>query len=104
MKTLTVKISIDHILDCILLVAIQNRLTNYLFGVAFSLSQRALVWRDIDIYSNSQIHKDIKQINLLITHGINPGPDPFLSESQQHYHPVLSSSLHLQKIAETWIL
>lgn len=39
MKTLTVRISIDPILDCILPVAIQNRLINcHYFLVAFSLS------------------------------------------------------------------
>lgn len=80
-KLFTVKISIDHILDCILLV-VQNRLINcHYFSVAFSLSQRALVWRDRDIYSNSQIHGDMKQMNLLITHGINPGPDHSLLKS-----------------------
>lgn len=61
MKTLTVKISIDHILDCILLVAIQNRLINcHYFLVAFSLSQRALKrhrHRHLFKFTNSQGHQ-----------------------------------------------
>lgn len=52
------------------------------------------------MYSNSKIQRNTKQIDPLITEGINPGHSPFSAESQQPYHPALPPSLVLRNIAE----